>query len=134
MYRSKLVIWGVVLLATAGLAAAAMYTWVGGGANPKWDTCGNWQFRPGLFTKCYPSTDDDATIPTGTVELIDICIDDLYIEGDTTFQGLQSGGSCEPKTLLADVLRIEGGDHGTTVGLEQCAKIASTLQTAVCGT
>jgi len=135
MCRRKLVICGAAFLVATGLAAAAVYTWTGGGANPRWDTCGNWQYRPGLFTKCYPSTDDDAVIPTGTVELIDIGIDDLYVDADTLFQGSQGDPSdpCEPVTLVVDILRIEGAaQHGTRVEVKNCANIASA-ETVACG-
>ena len=88
--RDRVMIGLSVAMFTVGLASAATYVWLGGGADDDWTTCLNWE-RTGQGL-CYPSaTDDDATIPTvvGTWDVgLDesgLTIGDLTIEGNVDF-------------------------------------------------
>lgn len=106
----------IALTLVAGVAAADMFTWTGGGANDDWDDTDNWSSS--ALSQFPDDSNDDADVPSSgspwDVDLISdgaspddpqcYHIEDLTIEGDVDF----GDGSNDDAVLCVDSLIITG--------------------------
>jgi hypothetical protein len=104
-------------VAVAASALGATYLWTGNGADPDWDTPGNWWSPCGT---CYPDDGtDDAVFPDdacswGTVELVTETIGDLSIVADVDFRADSGTPTLTVDRIVVDAT-IECGETVITI-------------------